>query len=311
MLFFPKKAILAKIESPYGTDAVPTGAANAILARNVSIVPIEAELIKREVVLPTFGTIAAIPAGASVKLDFEVDAAGSGSAAVPPPWGPLVRACGRAETQVSPAVDTLYAPRSSGFESISIYFHLDGLRHKLTGVRGKVSPSFNHNAIPSLKFSLIGIYNAPTDTALPALTLTAWQQPLPMNKVNTPTFTLHGVAAVLMSLEIDDGTVVNFRDYVNVAQDVRISGRECTGTAKIEADLLAFKDWFALARSGATGAMDLIHGTATGNKLQLEAATVQIGNPSYEDADGVTMLSLPLMFHFSGDGDNDYTLRAF
>ena len=311
MLFFPKKAIIAKIESPYGTDSVPTGAANAILARNVSIVPIEAELIKREVVLPTFGTIAAIPAGASVKLDFEVDAAGSGAAAVPAPWGPLARAAGRSESSNSPAVDVLYSPRSSGFESVSIYFFLDGLRHRLTGVRGKMAPSFNHNAIPSLKFSLIGIYNPPTDTALPTLTLTAWQQPLPMNKVNTPTFTLHGVAAVLSSLEIDDGTVVNFRDYVNVAQDVRISGRECTGTAKIEADLLAVKDWFAIARAGTTGALNLIHGTAAGNKLQIEAATVQIGNPSYEDADGVAMLNLPLMFHFSGAGDNDYTLRAF
>jgi hypothetical protein len=157
---------------------------------------------------------------------------------------------------------------------------------------------------------MVGIYNAPTDTELPTLTLTAWQTPLPVNKVNTPTFTLHGFAAVLASLELDDGTAVNFKDYVNVAEEVRIGGHEMTGTAKIEATLIASKDWFALARSGATGAMNLIHGTAAGNKVQIEAATVQIGNPTYEDADGVAMLSLPLMLHQSGAGSNDYTIRS-
>ncbi|MCR4300183.1 MAG: hypothetical protein NUV51_01090 [Sulfuricaulis sp.] len=310
MLFFPKKAILAKIESVYGTDSVPTGAANAILARNLSIVPLNAELHKREVVLPVFGDLGAIPGSAHVTVEFEVELAGGGAAGTAPPWGPLVRACARAET-ISAGVDALYAPVAGAFEAVSIYFHLDGLRHRLTGCRGKLALSLNHDAIPVLKFSMVAIYNAPTDTALPTLTLTAWQKPLPVNKVNTPTFTLHTYAAVLSSLEIDDGTVVNFKDYVNAAEEVRVGGRPgVTGTAKVEAKLLATKDWFALARAGTMGALNLIHGTAAGNKVQIEAAQVQIGNPTYEDADGVAMLNLPLMFNITPAGNNEYTIRV-
>jgi len=310
MLFFQKKAILAKIETTYGTDSVPTGAANAILARNMTITPLTAELHKREVVLPVFGDLGAIPAGAQVAIEFECEMAGSGTAGTAPAWGPLMRACARSET-LTATVDALYAPVSGTFEAVSIYFHLDGLLHRLTGVRGNVALSLNHDAIPVFKFALIGIYNAPTDTALPTLTLTAWQKPLPVNKVNTPTFTLHGFAAVLSSLEIDDGTLVNFKDYVNTAEQVRVGGRPgVSGTAKVEATLLATKDWFALARAGTTGAMNLIHGTAAGNKIQLQANQVQIGNPTYEDADGVAMLSLPLMFNITAAGNNDLTIRA-
>ena len=45
--FWEKKAILAKAETTVGTDAVPTGAANWMEARNVSLTPYDAETAER------------------------------------------------------------------------------------------------------------------------------------------------------------------------------------------------------------------------------------------------------------------------
>lgn len=307
MLFFAKKALLAKIETTYGTDAAPTGSSNAMLVSNLSITPIEAELAKRELALPFFGHFGAVPAGASVKVSFAFELAGSGTAGTAPAWGPIARACGHSET-INAGVDVTYAPVSSSFESATLYFALDGVRHILTGCRGKLSLSCPHNGIPRANVEMTGIYNAPTDAALPTLTLTAWQKPLPVNKVNT-TFSLHSVSAVLQSLELDTGVNVVFRDYVNAAQEVRITNREASATAKIEAKTIATKDWFTVSRDATTGTLQLVHGTASGNKVQIDCPSVQIGNPSYEDADGITLLNLPLLLRASS-GNDEYTIKA-
>lgn len=315
MLFFQKKALLVEKELSYGVDpmsASPNDGAQAVLARNLTITPLNAELHKREVVLPAFGDLGAIPGGAHVSLEFEVEVAGAGGVGTVPQYSPLLTACAWQEASDSPSEGVNYAPVSlnADFGSCTFYFYLDGIRHIVTGARGKLAWAFSHDQFPVMKFSMLGIYNAPTDVSIPALDFDGWQTPLPMNKTNT-TFSIHGYSAVLQSLEIDDSTVVEFKDYVNASQEVRITGRPgVTGTAKIEAKSLATKDWFAIARAGTLGVLDIVHGTTAGNRVQLTAPRVQIGNPNYEDDNGLTLLSLPLMFNISGDGNNEYTIRV-
>ena len=48
-------AILAKIEATYGTDATPTEAANALLVSNVSINPLNAQNVSRDLIRPFLG----------------------------------------------------------------------------------------------------------------------------------------------------------------------------------------------------------------------------------------------------------------
>lgn len=308
-LFFMKKTILAKIETSYGVDPTPTGAANAILARNVSITPLESELHDRGPhAVPYFGDNGAIPGSASVKLDFEVEIAGSGAAGTAPAWDALMRMCARSSNN-NPGVSQVYNPVSGAFESVYLYFNLDGVLHKLAGVRANVTHEYSHNAIPVFKFSVMGNYVPPSDAALPTLTLTAWQKPVPVNKVNT-TFSLHGYNAIMSALSIDEGLVVNHRDYVNSTEQVRVSGRKTKGSVTIEAGLIAAKDWFALARAGTTGVLQLVQGTTAGNIVQLDGPAVQLGNPSYDDADGVTMLKMDLMFLPTSAGNNELTVTA-
>lgn len=50
-----KTLLLAKIQTAEGVDPVPTGAANAILLRNVTATPLSAEFVERALLRPLHG----------------------------------------------------------------------------------------------------------------------------------------------------------------------------------------------------------------------------------------------------------------
>ena len=129
-----RRLILAKIESVYGTDPTPTGASNAILVRNLEIQPLVAETVNRDLVRPYMGQADQLLARERVEVSFEVELAGSGAAGTAPAYGPILKACGLSETLVT-STSATYAPVSSSFSSVTIYYHEDGIRHKLTGCR--------------------------------------------------------------------------------------------------------------------------------------------------------------------------------
>ncbi|MCC7487623.1 MAG: hypothetical protein IT529_21825 [Burkholderiales bacterium] len=91
--YFRKRSLLAKIETTYGSDASPTGAANAIQARNVQFTPKDLEYEDRDVVRAYLGHQDQIVVTGRARIAFETEAAGSGTAGVAPAWGPLLRAC--------------------------------------------------------------------------------------------------------------------------------------------------------------------------------------------------------------------------
>src|SRR3990167_9219953 len=101
--YWRKKAILAKIESVYAQDPTPSGAANAILMRDVEFAPLEAEYVDREIVREFLGHQDQIVATVRAKLNYSIEIAGSGTAGVVPAWGPLMRACAMSETALAAA----------------------------------------------------------------------------------------------------------------------------------------------------------------------------------------------------------------
>ena len=89
-----KRLILAKAESPYGTDSSPDGT-DAVLVRTLEITPIEADVVSRELIRPYLGNSDQLLANTRVSITFEVELAGSGTAATAPRFGSLLKACGR------------------------------------------------------------------------------------------------------------------------------------------------------------------------------------------------------------------------
>src|ERR1051326_122456 len=92
-----KKTVLAKIESVYNTDPTPA-AANAILVKNLTVTPFNAEKVSRDLYKSYLGASAQIIVEQAVTLEFEVELVAAGTRGTAPGWGPLLRACGMAET---------------------------------------------------------------------------------------------------------------------------------------------------------------------------------------------------------------------
>lgn len=303
-----KGALLAKIESVYGTDPVPTGAANAVLFSDFDLKPMEMETVDRNNIRPFLGNNEQLPTGLYCKIDFTVEAAGAGAAGTAPAYGPLLRMCGMSET-ISAGVDVTYAPVSGAFESGTIYFNLDGVLHKLTGARGTVSLEFPRNQRPALKFSFTGLFNTIADAVSPTVTLTAWKTPLAVNRTNTPTLTLHGYAGLVDSLSIDVANQVVFRSLIGGQENVLITDRKPAGRIVMEAVSVAAKDWWTTIKAITTGTLQLIHGTTAGNKVQIDAPKVQIIRPSYSDSDGIAMLNADLVLAPNA-GNDEFTIKV-
>lgn len=297
-----KLAILAKIETTYGTDATPA-AANAMLVRNWTFTPLEGEEIKRDLVMPYYGSQGIILAGLYCKLEFEVELAGSGAAGTVPFWGVLARACGLSETIVA-TTSVTYAPISSGFEAVTVYWNLDGTRHVMLGARGSLTLSLDSNKLPIMKYALTGLLGTVTDAALPATTLPVYPNPVVASKTNTPTFTLHGYAAIMETFSIDLGNTVEPRLLVG-SESILITGRETSGSNTLQADQIANIDWQAKAVARTRGPLAITHGLSAGNIIQIAAPAVEVGKPTHGQSNGILNTTMKLDFCPSASTGND------
>lgn len=306
--FWRKKTLLAKPESVYGSDPTPTGAANAIYAANVSLRPLEGEDANREVVQPYLGARGDILVNTHVALEFDVEIAGAGAVDSAPAYGPLLRACGLAETITPTTGPVDYDPVSESQESVTVYVNYDGTRHAMLGVRGTVTLALAAGGLPRYHFTLMGLFVAVADQALPTVDVTAFQTPLSVSTANTPVFTLDSVALVLQELSIDLGNQVEYRGLVN-SESIIISDRVTVGSALFEAPPLATKDFFGLAAAKTPVPLTMTHGTAAGNKVLLAAPAIEIGRPTYEDSQGIVMLRTPLKF-IPSSGDDEIQIST-
>jgi hypothetical protein len=305
-LYTSKRTILVKAETTYGTDPVPTGSANAVLCKNLDITPMESELASRDLVRPYFGASEQYVSGAYVRVSFDVEMQGSGTAGTAPGYDALLKACGMASTVVA-ATSVTYALLSTSMPSVTIYYNVSGVLHKITGGRGNLEIVIEAGQIPVFRFTFLGIYNAPTDTAAPTVDYTAYKAPSVSNSTNTPTFSLFSYSAILQSLNINFNNNIAYRSLIG-AEDIQLSDRSVTGTAVIEAPTIAAKDFFALGLATSYGSLSLVHGTAAGSKVELASSRVNISNPSYSDANGIMMLSLPLQFVPSSSGNDELSI---
>jgi len=302
-----KRLILAKTESTYGTDPTPTGSSNAILIRNLEVTPLQADVVTRDLIRPYLGNSDQLLANTRVEITFEVELAGSGTAGTAPAYGPVLKACGLSETVVA-TTSVTYAPVSASFSSCTIYFHNDGIRHKLTGCRGTWSVSAEVGAIPFISFTMTGIYNAPTDETLPTPTYSNQVAPLIFKNGNTSNFSIFSYSGCLQSLSFDVANEVIYRELVGCTKEVLITNRGPNGTAVIEAPSIATKDFFTIANGSSTGSITFQHGATAGNIVTFTAPQSDIGSPTYSDQDGIQMLNLPYLAIPSSSGNDEVSL---
>ncbi|MGD9476146.1 phage tail tube protein [Shinella sp. G-2] len=293
-------AILCKIEANYGVSAAPTGAANAMVLRNVTYEPLAGQDIELDRYKPYMGHQGIFLTGDYCRLRGEFDIAGSGVAGTAPACSPLLRSCGLQEV-IDAVVDVQYSPVSKLFESSTIFYNDDGVNHVMLGVRGKLTASLSPGGIPSFTVEMIGLLGTFSDTALPPVNDSAWIEPVPVNKANT-TVSLHGHAGACEGLTWDLGNTVEPRLLIN-QESIRQTGRKATGSAIFEATSLAEKNWIQIARARTLGALAAQHGTVAGNIVKFDMPKVQIGRPTYGETQRIRNNTLPLIIRPNAGND--------
>ena len=305
---FRQRVLLVKIETVYGTDAVPVGATDALIVANLSVKPMQNEMVDRNTIQGYFGHQQQIPVSTQMMCDFDVEMQGSGAAGTAPAWGKLLKAAGMAEV-INAGVSVVYSPAASA-SALTVYYHVDGVRHKLLGARGNVKCKTTPRGIPYLSFSLTGLYGGIADAALPAATISQGA-PIAVNNANTPAaaFALHGYQGKMYDFDFDMGNQVVYRNLVG-AEDVIFTDRAPVGNIEIEMPTITTKDYFTIARTPTLGAFTLTHGVTAGSKVKLDAANVQIINPEETDRDNVVGLKMGLRFVPGATGNDEFTITA-
>jgi hypothetical protein len=287
--------MLAKIQPTLDTDPVPTPASNAILAGNFTINMIEAEFADRQNIQPYLGNAGKVAISQKTSCSFEVELQSAGAAGTAPAFAPLLRACAMAETIVA-STTAAYNPITTAHEMITLYYYLDGILCKMLNCKGTFTLQLSAGGIPSIKFTFTGSFSTPTDTANPAGSVfTAFKQPLGINKINSPTFTLHGTAFKAQSLDVDIGNQVLYRNLIGY-EAILITDRSPSGSCSFETESVATKDWYTIIKNGTLGALQLVHGTVAGLIVQIDAPKVQLVDPQFSDSDGVSMFDTSLQF---------------
>jgi hypothetical protein len=132
---------------------------------------------------------------------------------------------------------------------------------------------------------------------------------LAANNDNTTGFSLFSYSAALESLNLNLNNQVFYRSLIG-SESVLITDRGVNGSVVFEAPTITAKDFFSLALGNTLGDLDITHGTAAGNIVQIESSRVDVSNPTYQDNNGIQMLSVPITLVPSTSGNDEITITV-
>jgi hypothetical protein len=310
--------ILAKVETTIGTDAVPTGGADAVLVSAMSINPLDAQNVNRDLVRGYFGASEQLVATANVKCSFTVELAGAAAAATAPQWGDLLIGCAMAEALLTTPNRVEYTPISTSLKTLTIYYYDDGVLHKLLGCMGNVKLNAKIGERPVLMFDFIGLDGGITAVSNAAATLSSWKTPPTMAKANVVDIT---VGSTYSAGAISGGTVYpstgltldlgNSVQYVPLLSSERIDITDRDTIGHMELDLTAANEvsFMATVKANTTQSLALTIGLTTGNKIIIHAPAVQLINPSKQEVSGARLIGYDLRLVPTAAGTGNDELR--
>lgn len=298
--------VYGKIETTYGTDSVPTGAANAMAVSNVNITPLNAQFVSRDLLRNYFGISEQLISSYNKLVTFDIEAVGSGTAGTAPAWGPMLRACGFAETLVA-SERVEYKPITNGQESVSMYVYDSGVLHKFLGARGAPVITLGLGGVPKITYAMVALDGGDTAATPSGVSFTGFKIPEVVQDALTGDLILGGtyqgtpgVPGITggtlypsKGIEVDMGIQAEFINLLS-SQTVEITDRQAK--AKIVVDATAAQEiaFYAAIKATTLQSVGLIHGTVTGRRTGVFASNAQINMPSKQDMSGKRLIGLDL-----------------
>jgi hypothetical protein len=267
------QVIAVNIETTYGTAATVTGS-NAVLANDLSVNMLEANVADRNNITGFMGNQGGITVGRKITASFGVEFAGSGTPSTAPAWGKLLRACGMAE--VIGANDVTYTPAGMAFESATMVYRLDKIQQRLKGARGKFTLNLDSQTIPMMQFDFEALFEAPTveSGVMAGVDTSAFKTPLGQTK-DTATVTLLGTQVRMQKLSIDLGVETQFVEDVG-SESVEIVGRSGSVNISFRTTDAQLITALSQASNNTEGALTAIHGTGAGRVLTVAIPNIQV-----------------------------------
>lgn len=271
-----QKAILIKQEATYGVDPTPTGAADWIEARNVTLTPMEVDKVATNIVMPYAGNAGSVIVGQWAKLSFDIAFVPSGVVATAPKWAALIMACGLAET-TAPGVSVIYNLVSDLYSSLFGYINIDGNLHKMAGMRGEVKVNQSAKGAPKMSFSFDSLYLTPAGGLMPTVTRTGWLLEEAVNSKNTSPMTLGTQTLGYSNFDWSLGNKISRIDLPGPQQEICIDDRSPQASLTVLAPPIAVWNPFAIADAGSVIELSVTHGSAAGKKIKTNMHVKIIG----------------------------------
>jgi len=268
------KALLGKIETTPGTDAVPVPATDAVRLATASLT-VDGAPIEYDVVKQTFGKMTGPYIGKQLQLDVEFYVRSGGGLGVLPDWAAIAHAAAHTVTSIlntsvrlSPI--TAVATRHTS----TFHFYEDGLLFKLVGA---VCSSFSMDApldgLLKCKASIIAPFATPTAAALP--TGLVYQSSQPIRPRPADVVTDGGVALKIGSFAFDTSIAATVRQLIG-GSDALVTGRDHPKITFTKDSLGTVADYTRIqAVTGA--AFSAVLGVA-GNQITLTAPNAKYGS---------------------------------
>jgi len=155
--------LLAKIESPYGSDPTPTTTSNFLACHNVRINPTlgyNDTAATDGSLSPRAGTLGR----KYIEVSFDHELQVNDSVQTTPPCKDILKACGYAESS------GVYTQRTTSFDSVTIWVYMEDVLQKVSGCRGNVVWNLVAGQPAILAFTMQGLYQKPSDSTFP----TSW-----------------------------------------------------------------------------------------------------------------------------------------
>lgn len=311
--------ILAKIETTPGVDASPTGASNAVLISNMTINPLNAQNVPRDVIRGYFGGSEQLVGNAYLEVTFDVEVAGAGAAGDVPAWGPLLRACAFDET-IDVGVSVGYTPVSTGIKSLTIYYYDDGALHKLLMSRGDVSIKLGSGERPLFSFRFMGLDGGLTAAANATPDTSGFVTPLAVTDPNTGNLLFGctyataalsgGTSYASRGLQLALGNQLAHIPLLG-GESIEVTNRDVSGSCELDLTPAQEVTFMSNVKANTTSSIGLLHGTTTGNKVIVHAPTVQLINPKKTDFNGRRLIGYDLRLIPSSTGNDDLRIVAF
>ncbi len=305
--------VLAKLETTYGTDAVPSAASDAILAFNPTINPVGAKIVRdpmRDTISPSPGLIGS----RYVEFTFETDLYASGAAGTAPRAGALFQACSMTETIVA-LTSATYKPNSLGTsaKSVTIYYYADeganARLHKITGCVGTFELVAKAGEPARLRWTFRGLYAVPTSVAFPTPTYEAGINTPP--KALSTNLTVNAISTfVAQQVTITLENMIATRPDVNSATGIKgfvITDRKGKGTWNPESFPIATYDLWTDWINATLRQLSMVLGSGAGNICTITCPKLMIDDIQQQEREKLEIWNIPFSLAYN-TGDDEISI---